>query len=65
LRHGIGRALFAHVIAVARLRGARHLTILADPNAAGFYEASGAVAIGDAPSDAIPGRRLPLYDMLL
>jgi N-acetylglutamate synthase-like GNAT family acetyltransferase len=65
LRRGIGRALFAHVIAVARHRGARHLTILADPNAAGFYEASGAVAIGDAPSDAIPGRRLPLYDMLL
>jgi len=62
-RSGIGRALFAHAVAVARRRGARRLTILADPNAAGFYEANGAVRIGDAPSDAIPGRRLPLYDM--
>jgi hypothetical protein len=41
------------------------LTILADPNAAGFYEANGAVWIRDAPSDAIPGRRLPLYEMLV
>jgi N-acetylglutamate synthase-like GNAT family acetyltransferase len=64
-RSGVGRALLAHAIAVARRRGARHLTILADPNAAGFYEANGAVRIGDAPSDAIPGRRLPLYEMLV
>jgi GNAT superfamily N-acetyltransferase len=63
LRRGIGQALFTHAIAAARGRGARHLTILADPNAAGFYEANGAVRIGDAPSDAIPGRRLPLYKM--
>ena len=25
----------------------------------------GAVGIGDAPSDAVPGRRLPLYEYLL
>jgi N-acetylglutamate synthase-like GNAT family acetyltransferase len=65
LRSGIGRMLLAHVVAIARRRGARHLTILADPNAAGFYEANGAVNFGEAPSDAIPGRRLPLYDMLV
>jgi N-acetylglutamate synthase-like GNAT family acetyltransferase len=65
LRRGIGRALFAYAVAEARRRGARHLTILADPNAAGFYEASGAVRIGEAPSDAIPGRRLPLYEIAL
>lgn len=65
LRRGIGRALFAHALAEARRRGARHLTIVADPNAAGFYEASGAVLVGDAPSEAIPGRRLPLYDIEL
>ena len=65
LRSGVGGALLAHAIAVARRRGARRLTILADPNAAGFYEANGAVRIGDAPSDAIPGRRLPLYEMLV
>ena len=64
-RSSIGRALLAHVVAIARRRGAQYLTILADPNAAGFYEANGAVSFGDAPSDAIPGRRLPLYEMLV
>jgi hypothetical protein len=37
------------------------LTILADPNAAGFYERDGAVRIG-AHSGAVPRRLLPLYD---
>ena len=41
------------------------LTILADPNAAGFYERNGAVRIGEAPSDAVPGRLLPLYELRL
>ncbi len=54
-----------HAIGAARRRGAERLTILADPNAAGFYERSGAVRIGDAPSDAVPGRRLPLYELRL
>ena len=44
----------------AQQRGAKRLTILADPNAAGFYERDGAVRIGEAPSDAVPGRLLPL-----
>ena len=41
------------------------LTILADPHAAGFYERNGARQIGEAPSDAIPGRSLPLYEIML
>jgi hypothetical protein len=41
------------------------LTILADPNAAGFDERNGAVRIGEAPSDAVPGRLLPLYEIRL
>ena len=41
-------------------RGAGRLTILADPNAA---ERAGAVRIGEAPSDALPGRLLPLYEV--
>ena len=65
LRTGVGRALLAHALAEARRRGARRLTILADPNAAGFYERNGAVRIGEAPSDAVPGRRLPLYEIRL
>jgi hypothetical protein len=38
------------------------MTILADPNAARFYERMGARFLRNAPSDAIPGRSLPLYE---
>jgi GNAT superfamily N-acetyltransferase len=65
IRGGVGRALLAHAIGEARRRGAERLTILADPNAAGFYERNGAVRIGEAPSDAVPGRLLPLYVLRL
>jgi GNAT superfamily N-acetyltransferase len=65
IRGGVGHALLAHALAEARRRGAERLTILADPNAAGFYERNGAVRIGEAPSDAVPGRLLPLYELRL
>ena len=42
--------------------GYRRMTILADPNAAPFYERMGARFLRDAPSDAIPGRTLPFYE---
>ena len=50
IRSGVGRALLAHAVAEARPRGAERLTILADPNAAGFYERNDSVRIGEAPS---------------
>jgi GNAT superfamily N-acetyltransferase len=65
IRSGVGWVLLAHAVAEARQRGAERLTILADPNAAGFYERNGAVRIGEAPSDAVPGRLLPLYELRL
>jgi N-acetylglutamate synthase-like GNAT family acetyltransferase len=65
IRTGVGRALIAHAIDEARRRGAKRLTILSDPNAAGFYERNGARRIGEAPSDAIPGRSVPLYKIEL
>ena len=65
IRAGFGRMLLAHAVAEARRRGARRLTILADPYAAPFYERQGACRIGEAPSDAIPGRLLPLYEINL
>ena len=34
-------------------------------NAAGFYERNGAHPIGEAPSDAIPGRSVPFYEIKL
>ena len=65
IRSGVGRALLAHAVAEARQLGAERLTIRTDPNAAGFYERNDAVRIGEAPSDAVPGRLLPLYELRL
>jgi GNAT superfamily N-acetyltransferase len=65
IRAGFGRALLDHATQEARRRGATRLTILADPCAAPFYERNGARRIGEAPSDAIPGRLVPLYEITL
>ncbi len=59
---GAGRALFEAAVILARRQGARRMTILADPNAAAFYERMGARYLRNAPSDAIPGRSLPFYE---
>jgi GNAT superfamily N-acetyltransferase len=59
---GIGRALFDEAVRLARRLGYRRMTILADVNAAPFYERMGARFLHDAPSDAIPGRTLPFYE---
>ena len=59
---GAGRVLFDAAAALARRLGARSMPILADPNAAPFYERMGARFVSHAPSDAIPGRTLPLYE---
>jgi GNAT superfamily N-acetyltransferase len=65
IRSGVGRMLLAHAMAEARGRGARRLTISSDPYAAAFYERNGAFRIGLAPSDAVPGRMLPLFEIRL
>jgi GNAT superfamily N-acetyltransferase len=62
IARGVGRALFEAAAALARRLGARRMAILADPHAAPFYERMGARFVADAPSDAIPGRTLPLYE---
>lgn len=59
---GAGRALFDRAASIARSLGARTMPIVADPNAAPFYERMGARFVSHAPSDAIPGRTLPLYE---
>jgi GNAT superfamily N-acetyltransferase len=59
---GTGRKLFEAAVSLARRVGYRRMTILADPNAAPFYERMGARFLRNAPSDAIPGRTLPLYE---
>ena len=62
MNRGVGRALFERAVVLARTFGARRMAILADPNAAPFYERMGARRVGEAPSDAILGRTLPLYE---
>jgi len=60
---GVGARLLGHAVGEARRRGARRMTVLADPNAAAFYEKMGARFLQMAPSDAIPGRELPFYEL--
>jgi GNAT superfamily N-acetyltransferase len=60
---GVGAALLRWAIDETRARGAKRLVILADPHAAKFYEKMGARFLRMAPSDAIPGRELPFYEV--
>lgn len=60
---GVGAALLRWAIDETRARGVKRLVILADPNAAAFYEKMGARFLRMAPSDAIPGRELPFYEV--
>jgi GNAT superfamily N-acetyltransferase len=59
---GVGRVLFEAAARLARQLGYRRMTILADVNAAPFYERMGARYLRHNPSDAIPGRILPFYE---
>ena len=61
----VGSALFRAIADLAGVLGGTRLSVLSDPNAAGFYERMGAYRVGDAPSDAIPGRTLPLLEYAL
>jgi GNAT superfamily N-acetyltransferase len=62
---GYGKQLWQHTVSVARELGARCLRIESDPFAEPFYRAMGAERIGETPSDAIPGRMLPLLRYVL
>ncbi|MCB9761828.1 MAG: GNAT family N-acetyltransferase [Alphaproteobacteria bacterium] len=57
---GVGRRLMAHAVEAARRAGYARLRIEADPFAEGFYQRMGARRVGEAPSQSIPGRMLPL-----
>jgi predicted N-acetyltransferase YhbS len=62
IRTGVGRTLFQASIRLVERQGGTSLSILADPFATAFYQRLGAVRVGEAPSDAIPGRYLPLFE---
>lgn len=63
--NGVGHALFGAICEMARGLGGKRLSILADPYAELFYKDMGAVRIGEAPSDAIPDRMLPVLEYAL
>ena len=65
LRRGVGRKLFAAACAWCVAQGGSRLVILSDPNAAAFYQRQGARLIGEAPSDAVADRILPLFEYRL
>jgi N-acetylglutamate synthase-like GNAT family acetyltransferase len=63
--HGYGKQLWKHSLVVAQSLGYRKLTLVSDPFAENFYAHMGAVRIGEAESNALAGRMLPLMEYVL
>ncbi len=59
---GIGTQLFRQAIETCGRLGVPTLTIIADPNSAGFYEKMGGVKV-DEHQSSIPGRTIPIYQV--
>ncbi|MCB0291707.1 MAG: GNAT family N-acetyltransferase [Calditrichaeota bacterium] len=61
---GAGARLFRHAVAALASHGIKHLKIVSDPHAEGFYQKMGARRVG-AVASSIPGRALPvlMYEM--
>jgi GNAT superfamily N-acetyltransferase len=62
---GVGKRLLEHAIDYAITRGFLSMLIHGDPNAEKFYISAGAQRIGDAESESIPGRMLPVFKITL
>jgi ribosomal protein S18 acetylase RimI-like enzyme len=60
MRRGIGAALVADVVAIAREGGAARLEVTANRNALAFYERNGFAAVGEVPTQFLPGLRMHL-----
>jgi GNAT superfamily N-acetyltransferase len=65
LRAGIGRTLFEAAVRLVEIEGGTCLSILSDPLAEAFYTRLGAARVGEAPSDAVHGRLLPLLEYVI
>jgi GNAT superfamily N-acetyltransferase len=64
-RSGLGRLMIADALRRAEARGVRVLEIQGDPNAAPFYERVGATRVGERESESVPGRMLPLFEIVV
>ena len=65
LRQGVGAALMQHLKEAALAMGVKRLELQSDPYAEPFYLAQGYVRFGQSPSGSVPGRQLPMMEMLL
>ena len=62
---GLGRELFAHAVTLAGALGGQSMLIQSDPHASEFYRGAGARQVSMRPSDSIPGRELPVFEIAL
>jgi len=65
VRHGYGRALWQHIMGLAKELSIPKVIIHSDPHAEGFYLSMGAKRIGDVESTVTKGRFLPLMEIVL
>jgi predicted N-acetyltransferase YhbS len=63
MNKGIGKQLIAHAITSAKVRGAKKMSIDADPNATSFYLSCGAYRVGELHAP-IPGQPQRVRQML-
>jgi len=63
--NGYGRALIDHARKIAGKIGYKKIIIQSDPNSVDFYIAMGAAQVGSKPSVSIPGRVLPMLEILI
>lgn len=61
---GFGRMMLEHAKSRAMTLGSRRMIIQGDPHAETFYLAVGAMPCGSRESGSIPGRELPLYEIV-
>ncbi len=62
---GVGRGLMKHAINAVAAQSGASLLIQGDPNAEKFYLACGANRIGSRESESVPGRMLPMFEIVL
>lgn len=63
--HGFGRLLWRHAVETAREFDFSTMVLYSEPHAEGFYQAMGAIRVGEVLSTAVPGRTLPLMRFAL
>ena len=63
MNKGIGKQLIAHAISSAKARGAKKMSIDADPNATAFYLSCGAYRVGEMHAP-IPGNNSRVRQLL-